>query len=193
MTTGVPEKRRAIFLDRDGTLNADFGFVEDAARVQIVPGALAGAKALADAGFDLVVVSNQSGIARGVMTEGQADAVDRRIQDDFAAHGVKLTAFYRCPHLPDGSVAAYARDCECRKPKPGMLLRAAKELNIDLSRSWAIGDRPRDVAAGLAAGCRAIAVRPMPTPKEADDFSAAAPEYRARDLVDAARFIIEHS
>jgi D-glycero-D-manno-heptose 1,7-bisphosphate phosphatase len=193
MTGGAPKKRRAIFLDRDGTLNADLGFVADPARVQIVPHAIEGARALADAGFALVVVSNQSGIARGLMSEQQADEVDRRVRDIFTEHGVELAAFYRCPHLPDGANAAYARDCDCRKPKPGMLLRAAKDLNIDLSSSWAVGDRPRDIAAGRAAGCRTVAVVGVPPPEKAENYSAAAPEYRARDLADAARYIIEHS
>lgn len=186
--------RRAVFLDRDGTLNADFGFVRDAGRVEIIAGAREGAKALVDAGFVLVVASNQSGIARGLLTAAQADAVDERIKDAFATAGAPLTAFYRCPHLPDAVLPEFASDCDCRKPKPGMLTRAAKELNIDLSRSWVVGDRARDIAAGLAAGCRAVAVEPVPRAlSHPQEFGTSAPEYYARDLKDAARFIIEHS
>lgn len=170
----------------------------DPDRVAIVPGALEGAKQLADAGFLLIVTSNQSGIARGMMTEAQADAVDAKISSEFSTAGARIEAFYRCPHLPTGTVARYARDCDCRKPKPGMLRRAAKDHHIDLSRSWSVGDRSRDIAAGIAAGCRTVAVRPQEAAAavhgaSSEALDAGEPAYRARDLLDAARYIIEHS
>lgn len=143
-------------MDRDGTLNVDTGYVARPSDVRLVDGAAEGAKALAQAGYVLVITSNQSGIARGKMTERDADAVDARVRALLADQGVAIAGTYRCPHLPDGSVAAYAIECDCRKPKPGLLLRAAKDLNIDLARSWAVGDSERDVQAGLAAGCRAV-------------------------------------
>jgi D-glycero-D-manno-heptose 1,7-bisphosphate phosphatase len=185
--------RRAVFLDRDGTLNVDHEYVGDPQDVELVPNAAKGARMLADAGYVLVVVSNQSGIARGIFTEEDADAVDERLTAMLAERGVTITASYRCPHLPDGPLPAYAIACECRKPLPGLILRAAADLSVDRKKSWAIGDRSRDIAAGAAAGCRTIAVDPVPPPREPEDFGSIQPDYRAHDLVDAARRIIAHS
>jgi len=186
-------KRRAVFLDRDGTLNVDREYVGKAEDVELVQNAAEGAKMLAAAGYVLVVVSNQSGIARGYFTEKQADAVDERLAQLLAGRGVTIAASYRCPHLPDAPLPQYAVDCDCRKPSPGLILRAAAELSLDPNASWAIGDRARDIAAGAAAGCRTIAVDPVPPSQEAEDFGASEPEYRARDLVDAAHYVIAHS
>jgi D-glycero-D-manno-heptose 1,7-bisphosphate phosphatase len=183
-------KRRAVFVDRDGTLNVDREYVGKPQDVELVPNAAEGLRTLADAGYVLVVVSNQSGIARGFFTEKDAAAVDDRVAALLAGHGVTIAASYRCPHLPDALVPRYAVACDCRKPLPGLILRAAAELSLDPSTSWAIGDRARDVAAGAAAGCRTIAVDPVPPLPEAEDFGAIRPDYRARDLVDAARHII---
>jgi D-glycero-D-manno-heptose 1,7-bisphosphate phosphatase len=186
-------KRRAVFLDRDGTLNVDREYVGEPRDVELVPNAAKGARMLADAGYVLVVVSNQSGIARGLFTEDDADAVDERLARLLVERGVTIAASYRCPHLPDAPVPAYAVVCDCRKPLPGLILRAAADLSIDTKRSWAVGDRPRDIAAGAAAGCRTIAVDPVPRPRDPEDFGAIQPDYRAHDLVDAARRIIAHT
>lgn len=186
-------KRRAVFLDRDGTLNVDRVYVGKPQDVELVPNAAEGARMLADAGYVLVVVSNQSGIARGFFTEQEAAAVDERLAQLLAGRGVAIAASYRCPHLPGAPLPEYAVECDCRKPSPGLILRAAAELSLDRSASWAIGDRARDIAAGAAAGCRTIAVDPVPSLPEAEDFGAFQPDYRARDLVDAARHVIAHT
>jgi D-glycero-D-manno-heptose 1,7-bisphosphate phosphatase len=186
-------KRRAVFLDRDGTLNVDREYVGKPQDVELVPNAAEGAQMLADAGYILVVVSNQSGIARGYFTEQDAAAVDERLVELLAARGVTITASYRCPHLPDAPLPEYAIECDCRKPSPGLILKAAADLSLDTNASWAIGDRARDVAAGAAAGCRTIAVDPVPAPREPEDFGSSQPDYRARDLVDAARHVIASS
>lgn len=173
-----------MFLDRDGTLNVDSGYVSRPEDVVLIEHAAEGAKALADAGYLLVIASNQSGIARGMLTVAQANAVDKRLLALLREHGVTVAAVYRCPHMPGGSVAQFAIECECRKPKPGMLVRAAHELGLDLAACWMIGDGARDVAAGLAAGCRSITL--------SLDGADAAPEpgvLRAVDLLDAARLI----
>jgi D,D-heptose 1,7-bisphosphate phosphatase len=143
-------------LDRDGTLNVDTGYVSRPGDVRLIEGAAEGASQLAQAGFMLVITSNQSGIARGILSESEADAVDARLLGLLSERGVSIAGLYRCPHLPEGKIAAYAVACDCRKPKPGLLLRAAADLNIDLARSWSVGDSERDVQAGLAAGCRAV-------------------------------------
>ncbi|HXN08954.1 MAG TPA: HAD family hydrolase [Candidatus Acidoferrales bacterium] len=176
--------RRAVFLDRDGTLNVDTGYISRPEDVRLLPNAAEGARALSEAGYTLIIVSNQSGIARGMMTTLQADAVDAKLLDLLRARGVRVAATYRCPHLPDGSVAEFAVDCDCRKPKPGMIAQAARDLAIDLPQSWTVGDGVRDVEAGLAAGTRAVLI------SDGDVGAGAGTRaMRATDLLDAARII----
>jgi D-glycero-D-manno-heptose 1,7-bisphosphate phosphatase len=139
----------AVFLDKDGTLIENVPYNVDLSLIRFTPGALDGARLLAAAGFRLVVVSNQSGISRGLFSETALSAVHDRLVSLLSAAGVTLSGFYYCPHVP-------ADDCECRKPKPGLLLRAARELSLDLSASWLIGDILDDVEAGRRAGCRTI-------------------------------------
>ena len=149
--------RRAIFLDRDGTLNEDLGYVHKAGDWRWLPGvpeALARFKA---AGWLLVVVSNQSGIARGLFTPADLAALERWVDDRLAPLGAAPDAWYHCPHLPE-----ITGPCECRKPLPGLILRACADMGIAPGASWVLGDRMRDVAAGVAAGCRAGLLRPAP-------------------------------
>ncbi len=148
---------------------------------------------LENAGYALVIVSNQSGIARGLFTEEQAQAVDDRVIELLAQEGVNIAGSYRCPHLPDAPVAAYAKICDCRKPQPGLILRAARDLHLDLATSWVIGDRARDIVAGIAAGCRTVMVSPSPPRHDAEVLNGSQPEHFAHDLVDAAGFIIGHA
>ncbi len=141
--------RPAVFLDRDGTLIPDEGYLADASRVRLIPGVAPALRALAASGKLLVVVSNQSGVARGLIKSEEVAAVHARVVELLAAEGVHLDAAYHCEHGPDDG-------CACRKPRPGMLLRAAAEHPIDLRRSLMVGDKPSDVAAGEAAGCKAL-------------------------------------
>ena len=144
--------KRAVFLDRDGVINLDRAYVHRWEDFEFVPGALDAAARLAAAGWTLVVVTNQSGIARGYYTEDDYQALTRQMVDAFAARGVPVAAVYHCPHHPSGRVAALAVDCECRKPAPGMLLRAAREHGLSLPDSMMVGDKPSDIAAARAAG-----------------------------------------
>lgn len=137
-----------IFLDRDGTVIRDTGYIGDPDLVEFIPDVLPALRRFQDAGYRLVVVSNQSGIGRGVITQEQYDLVARRIADRLSEYGIH-TATYYCPHSPDDG-------CECRKPSPSLLLRAARDLDIDLGRSFMIGDRVSDIEAGAAAGCKTI-------------------------------------
>ncbi len=139
--------RRALFLDRDGTLIVDVGYPKDPALVEILPGAVDALKALAH-DWVFVVISNQSGIGRGLITPIEATAVHDRFIALFAAEGVAFAGVYYCPHAPDAG-------CPCRKPAPGLLHDAARDLELDLAASVMLGDKESDVAAGLAAGCRA--------------------------------------
>ena len=151
---------RAVFLDRDGTLIDDVGYIADPEDVRLVPGAADGLRALRDAGFRLVVASNQSGLGRGLIKQEQADAVHERFVEELERAGGRIDAAYYCPHAPDDG-------CDCRKPKPGMLLDAAGELGLDVERSFMVGNSDVDVAAGEAAGARAILLANEPDWPEA--------------------------
>ncbi len=137
--------RRALFLDRDGTLIVDTGYPRDPALVEPLPGAIDALRTL-QASYALVIVSNQSGIARGRITPDEARAVHDRVVEAFRGGGVEFAGAYYCPHGPDDG-------CRCRKPAPGMLHDAARDLGIDLSSSVMVGDKPSDVDAGRTAGC----------------------------------------
>ncbi len=174
--------QRFAFLDRDGTLVEDAGYVhrvEDYARI---PGAVEGLRQFAAAGFRLAIVTNQSGIGRGLYGEREFRAFQAHLERDFAAHGVRFDAVFFCPHLPDAG-------CACRKPKPGLLERARRELGADLAASVVIGDSLRDADLARAAGCRAICVL---TGKQADALREAAPPgvALAADLEEAARIAL---
>jgi D-glycero-D-manno-heptose 1,7-bisphosphate phosphatase len=140
---------RAVFLDRDGTIVKDVGYISDPELVELVPGAAEALAALRARGYRLVVVSNQSGIGRGYFGCGEARAVHERVVEVLERHGVELDDAQYCPHAPDDG-------CDCRKPRPGLLLRAARALNLDLARSVMVGNGAVDVEAGQAAGCRTI-------------------------------------
>lgn len=146
----------AVFLDKDGTLIEDLPHNVDPGRVRFAPGALGGLKRLHAHGFMLLVVTNQAGVALGLFQESALRRVDRRLQTLAADAGVALARMYWCPHHPAGSVERYAIECGCRKPQPGLLRRAARELDIDLERSWMVGDILDDVEAGRRAGCRTV-------------------------------------
>ena len=148
--------RRAVFLDKDGTLIVDVPYNVDPALIRLAPGAEAGLTRLHAAGYALVVITNQSGVARGRFGVEALEPVERRLRELLAAVGVPLAGFRFCPHHPAGSVPEYAIACDCRKPAPGMLLRAATDLGIDLHRSWFVGDILNDVEAGRRAGCRTV-------------------------------------
>jgi D-glycero-D-manno-heptose 1,7-bisphosphate phosphatase len=141
--------RRAVFLDRDGTIIHDRAYPRDPALVELLPGAANGLTILRERGLLLVVVSNQSGLARGLVTPAEAEAVHRRFLECLAESGITLDGVYYCPHGP-------GEGCPCRKPTPGLLLQAAEELKIDLKRSFMTGDKRSDVEAGIRAGCTSI-------------------------------------
>jgi D-glycero-D-manno-heptose 1,7-bisphosphate phosphatase len=150
-------KNSAVFLDKDGTLIRNVPNNVDPSKIKLSPGAW-GLKALSDAGYRLVVVSNQPGIALGYFSEGNLEEVGGKITGLLAALGVRLEGFYFCPHHPSGIIAAFSGRCLCRKPEPGLLLKAALDLGLDLASSWMIGDILDDVEAGRRAGCRTVLI-----------------------------------
>ena len=150
----------AAFIDRDGVINIDHGYLHHWADFRWVPGAVQGLRALQDAGYALVVVTNQSGIARGYYTEAQYQALTAHMVEALAAEGVTLAGVYHCPHHPEGSVPGLTLACDCRKPAPGMILQAIRELGLDPSHSLIVGDKDSDIEAGRLAGlARLIGVR----------------------------------
>ena len=149
---------RAIFLDKDGTLVVDIPYNVDPARITLYADAGPALRRLRDQGFRLIVISNQAGVARGYFAEDALNQVTTTLRNQLNAWGVALDGVYYCPHHPAGSVPAYAVDCDCRKPMPGLLRRAAHDHAIDLSQSWMVGDILNDVEAGNRAGCRTLLI-----------------------------------
>jgi len=182
---------KAVFIDKDGTLIEDIPYNVDPGVVKFTVGAVNALKKLKRSGYLLILVSNQSGIAHGYFDEPALENMKFNLQEKLRLSNIELDAFYFCPHHPKGKIPKYAIVCECRKPKSGMILDAAKSHNIDLSRSWMIGDILNDVEAGNTAGCQTILIdngnetewltSPMRTP------TATAP-----DLGVAAEKIIHH-
>ncbi len=152
MTTG--NGKRAVFLDRDGVLNVDNGYVSQVDDFEFIEGVIEACKKLKDKGYLLVVITNQSGIARGYFSEEQFHTLTEWMDWSLADRGVDLDGIYYCPHHAEKGVGEYKVDCDCRKPKPGMLLSAIEELNIDVSNSILVGDKVSDLQAGIAAGVK---------------------------------------
>ena len=151
-------KQRAVFLDRDGTINKYVGFLRSPEKLELLPGAAEAIRRINDSGYLAIVVTNQPVIARGEVTVEQLDEIHNKLETLLGQKGAYVDAIYYCPHHPDkgfpGEIPELKIDCDCRKPKPGMLLKAAEDFNIDLSQSWMIGDDERDMEAGKAAGCQ---------------------------------------
>ncbi len=142
--------RPAAFLDRDGVLNVDHGYVYRPEQLEWIEGAPEAVRILNEAGYYVFVITNQSGIARGLYNESDLKAFHAHMQESLASHGAHIDAFYYCPHHPDGTVKAFSLHCRCRKPGTGMLEQAANEWSIDIGRSFLIGDRDDDVSAAAA-------------------------------------------
>jgi D-glycero-D-manno-heptose 1,7-bisphosphate phosphatase len=190
--------RPAAFLDRDGTINelvleGSSGAPESplkASDVRLIGGAAAAARALAQAGFALVCVSNQPAAAKGKVSIEQLRAINERVLELLREEGVHLDGFRLCLHHPEGVVPELSGSCACRKPAPGMLLDAAQKLRLDLARSWMLGDTDSDVVAGHAAGCRAVLIEhPGSFHKRAGEAS---PDLVATDLADGVARLFEH-
>ncbi len=184
---------KAVFLDRDGTLNEDPGYLGDADNVVLLPGVIDALQKLKNEhNFLLIVVSNQSGIARGLISESQVKDVNKRISDLLSENNVNIDAFYYCPAHPEFSTA---EECECRKPSSRMIMDAAKEFNIDLKKSYIIGDSLVDIESGMNAGIKTILVK---TGQGAESISMLQnqnkfPSFVAENIIDASNFIVKDS
>mgnify|MGYP000870064912 CR=1 FL=1 len=149
--------KQAVFLDRDGTINVEKDYLYRPEDFEFIPGAAVAIRRLNQAGFLVVVVTNQSGVARGYYTEQEVHHLHRHIDQLLSQADARIDAWYHCPHHPSG-LPPYNQHCSCRKPQVGMLEQAAADLEIDLSRSWMVGDKLVDVEAGIAVGCRPVLV-----------------------------------
>lgn len=180
--------RPAAFLDKDGTLLDDVPYNADPRRMRFAPGAEHALERFGALDAPLIVVSNQPGVALGLFDAQRLDDVRARLAGMFAQCGASLAALYCCPHHPQGIVDGHALACECRKPRPGLLRRAAREHGIDLQRSWMIGDILDDVEAGRRAGCRSVLLcNGNETEWRGGAFRR--PDHLVRDLAEAARLI----
>jgi len=190
MTGQDAMSNRAVFFDRDGTLIRDPGYLSHPDQVELLDGAAEAVKELQLLGYKTVVVSNQSGIARGILTEEMLEQIHARLRELLSRKGAALDGIYYCPYHPDGAVPKYRKESDWCKPKPGMLLAAAGELNIDLTRSWMIGDNYRDTEAGRSAGCKTILIGPAHA--TAGETDANKPDHVAVNLKEAINIVKKH-
>jgi D-glycero-D-manno-heptose 1,7-bisphosphate phosphatase len=153
------EKGAAVFLDRDGTINEEIGYMDRMEKLRLIPGAAEAIRLINATGMKTVVVTNQSGVARGIFTESFVAETHARLGEMLRAEGASLDGIYFCPHHPTEGRGDYLRVCECRKPAPGLLFRAAAELDLDPARSYMVGDTLKDIEAGRRAGAQGILVR----------------------------------
>jgi len=177
----------AVFFDRDGTLIHDPGYLNHPDQVELLDGAAEALKELQLLGYKTVVVSNQSGVARGMITEETLEKIHGRLEELLAQKGASLDRIYYCPYHPDGAIARYRKDSDWRKPQPGMLLAAAKEMDLDLAKSWMVGDSNRDIEAGRSAGCATILISSTQASREEAEPSH--PDHVAVNIREAVNII----
>jgi D,D-heptose 1,7-bisphosphate phosphatase len=189
----VTDKRPAAFLDRDGTINVDAGYVDRLERFELYPFAFDAIRLLRRAGYLIVVMTNQAGVAQGLYGEDFVETTAQYLRDYARQSGTAIDGHYYCPHSPEAVVEKYRVRCECRKPKPGLALRAAEDLNIDLARSVVIGDRWRDIAVANAVGSRAILVRTgYGVTEERNPQAGITADAVCDDLIGAAVWLLDH-
>jgi D-glycero-D-manno-heptose 1,7-bisphosphate phosphatase len=184
---------RCVFLDRDGTINEEVNYLSRPDQLRLIAGAAEAIKQLKQAGLKAVIVTNQAGIARGYFSVPALLQIHQVLEKMLGAQDAHIDAIYYCPHHPTAGIGVYKIDCNCRKPKPGLLEKAARELNIDLRQSFVVGDKPADLQAGEAVGCRTILVR---TGYGLESEKALAgsnfqPDHIAGDLLEASRWILQ--
>ena len=183
---------KAVFLDRDGTLVEDKqGYLYEPEKLKFLPGAIQGLKLLQRAGYALIIITNQSGIARGKYGEKDYLAFRQEMHSRLKKQNIKILAEFYCPHHPAAKIEKYRKDCNCRKPKPGMLEQAIAIEHINPEESWTIGDKPADIEAGLKAGTRAIGIISRESTEK--ELASAGAEFTANNLEEAAKYILTHA
>jgi len=191
------KKNISVFLDRDGTINEEVGYLDSLDKLKIIPSAYEAIKLINESGMKAVVISNQAGVARGLFTEDFVKITNEHLQTALRQKGAYIDNFYYCPHHPTEGIGIYLQQCNCRKPAPGMLFNAAQELNIDLARSYLVGDRFRDMIAAKKAGVKGILVKTGygqdllqddgPDKATAEDK----PDFIAADILEAVKWILK--
>lgn len=187
-------ERRAVFIDRDGTISEEVGYVNHPSRYRVFPFAAEAVRLLNDAGWLAILVTNQAGVARGYFAEDLIGEVHRLLEDELRRGGARLDAVYYCPHHPSVGEPPYRFDCDCRKPRPGLIRRAAQDFDIDIGRSWMVGDRSGDTELARNAGLRAAFVLSGYGRGEWEYQRAAwrhQPDLVAENLLEAVREIID--
>ena len=186
----------AVFLDRDGTISEEVGYINHLSRLRLFPWTAEAIRKLNQAGFPVVVVTNQSGVGQGYFPETLVHEVHARILAELNPQGASIDAFYYCPHHPNARVAAYRLECRCRKPDTGMLEQAAQDLHLDLKRSFIIGDSTRDVECGIRAGARTVMVMTgygRGNLEYQRQTLTRLPDWTVEDLREAVETILQHS
>lgn len=187
---------RAVFLDRDGTVNEEVGYLRNLAELRLIPGAGAAIKRLNDAGLKVVVVTNQSGVARGYFPESLVQEAHERLDRMLRREGARIDAVYYCPHHPTAGNSSYTVVCDCRKPGTGLIDRAARDHDIDVKNSFIIGDKWIDVELGQRAGARSILVQSGFAPDDPGNVrpkGLRAPDFIAATITDAVEWIIQRT
>jgi D-glycero-D-manno-heptose 1,7-bisphosphate phosphatase len=186
------KKRGAVFLDRDGTINVEVGYLSRPEDFALIPGSAEAVGRLNAAGFAVVVISNQSGVARGYFDEADVARVNDKMVQELRRHGARLDAIYYCPHHPEFGNGSYRRECDCRKPKPGMVRRAERELGVDAAGSFVVGDHRGDVMLAKNVGAASILVLSGHGGEELEKLvqEGAQPDFVAPDLAAAVDYIL---
>ncbi len=188
------DMKRAVFFDRDGTVTEEVGYLDDLSKLRLIPGAGHVIRTLNQAGVTVVLVTNQSGVARGYFPETLVHEAHQRLEKMLARDGARLDGIYYCPHHPTAGNSSYTRACDCRKPGTGLLERAARDLAIDLRNSFVVGDKWSDIELGQRAGARSVLVRTgfgQDDPGNLRPKGLADPDHIAPDITDAVEWILK--
>ena len=184
-------KKRAVFLDRDGTIIVHEPYLSSPDQLKLLPNAAEGIRIFKEHGYLIIVVTNQSGVARGFFDEERLKLIHKKLLRMMKEEGITIDDIYYCPHHTEGVIEQYSLDCDCRKPKPKMFLNAARQHNIDLAQSLMIGDSEVDMLAGKNAGCTSVLIRNGFT-DSTNTASITGMDYVVKDLLEAARLFIRH-
>jgi D-glycero-D-manno-heptose 1,7-bisphosphate phosphatase len=187
------KKERAVFLDRDGTINEEVGYLDSLAKLKLFHQSFAAIKKINKSGMKAVVITNQSGVARGYFSDDFVSEVHLYIQKILGKKGVHIDAFYHCPHHPSEGREGYRKTCNCRKPETGLLLQAATDMNIDIGRSYMVGDTNKDIETAMKVGAKSVLVR-TGYGRETEEkllHSGIIPDYIADDILDAVSWIMK--
>ncbi len=185
--------KRAVFLDRDGTVSEEVGYVNHVGRFRLIPRAAQGIRRINESDYLAVLVTNQAGVARGYFKESLVIAVHERLEELLAENGAHLDGIYYCPHHPTAGEPPYRQDCDCRKPKPGMVLAAQRDLNIDVAQSFMVGDKHSDITFAQSVGMQGVLVKTGYGLGEIEQWSAGwteQPDQICEDLLDAVEWIL---